>query len=476
VEKLMFEKMFNRLVNYENVSDRYLKQRQLKGNAGAILLWSLGVGAVISGNFFGWNFGLAAGGFWGLTIATVLMAIMYTCMVYCIAELAVMFPYAGGFYGFVRNAFGPFWGYICGLALAIEYVLTPAVIVVGIGNYLQPLIPFVPVYLIWLITYIIFAAINIRGTMPTLYVGLVVTLIAILVLVVFYLCIVVANIFTPELLFNVPYQGSKGIFASIPYAIWFYLAIEQLPLAAEETSNIKKNMPQALTLGMFALIVLSLLTLVLNTGVGGGAEVIGKSDAPLVVGFEAYFGEGSTSSAIATFWLLCGLIASFHTTIYAYGRVFFSLSRAGYLPRWISVTNKEYSPDRALILGAVIGYLCAVLIKISGEGTVGAALLNMAVFGAVISYALTMLSYIQLKINRPDLPRPYKSPLGLWGGVVGSGLALIAFVACLSVPNYRPAIFGVGLFLLAAIVYFLLHGRNHLVAQAPEERAALGDR
>jgi ethanolamine permease len=106
----------------------------------------LGVGAVISGDFFGWNFGLAAGGFWGLTIATFLMAIMYLCMVYSIAELSTALPHAGGFYSFTRNAFGPWGGFIVGVTDLIEYVITPAVIVVGIGGYLNALIPSVPLW------------------------------------------------------------------------------------------------------------------------------------------------------------------------------------------------------------------------------------------------------------------------------------------------------------------------------------------
>lgn len=164
------------LASYENVNDSYLKRRRLSGSAGWPLLWSLGVGAVISGNFFGWNFGLAAGGFWGLAIATFLMATMYLCIAYSIAELSAALPHAGGFYSFTRNAFGPFWGFICGVTIMIEYVLTPAVIVVGITGYLQPLMPAVPVYLLWLFAYAIFVAINIRSVELTLNVGLILTL------------------------------------------------------------------------------------------------------------------------------------------------------------------------------------------------------------------------------------------------------------------------------------------------------------
>ncbi len=469
---------------YENVDSAYLEQRKLRKSAGWVLLWALGVGAVISGDFFGWNFGLTAGGFWGLTIATFLMAIMYVCMVYSIAELSTALPHAGGFYSFTRNALGPFGGFVCGVTDTIEYVITPAVIVVGIGGYLNALLPdFLPLWAWWLISYAIFIAINIKGVELTLKVGMVVTLLAIAVLVVFYLASLFSGAFSWDLLFNVepdPGQsatwlpkGWYGVFAALPFAIWFYLAIEQLPLAAEETHDVVNDMPKALILGIITLLALSLFTLVLNAGVGGGAAVIGESLAPLEDGFKAVFGEGM-ATAVLTLIALTGLIASFHTIIYAYGRVLFALSRAGYYPRWISVVNQStHTPAIALILGGVVGFLCALAIDAFGSGIVGAALLNMAVFGAVISYALVMISYIKLKMDRPDLPRPYVSPLGIPGAVVGAALAIIALFACFSIEGYRPGVWGVAVFLVIAIVFYFVHSSRHLVAQAPEEEVAL---
>jgi ethanolamine permease len=470
-------------VRYESVGKEYLENRQLHRKAGWVLLWGLGVGAVISGDFFGWNFGLAAGGFWGLTIATFLMAIMYVCMVYSIAELSTALPHAGGFYSFTRNAFGPWGGFIVGVTDLIEYVITPAVIVVGIGGYLNALVPSVPLWVWWLASYAIFIGINIWGVEITLKVGLVVTLISMVVLVVFYVAAVASGAFRWDLLFNVPAdpgqsatwlpKGWGGVFAALPFAIWFYLAIEELPLAAEETVDTVRDMPKSLILGIFTLLVLSLFTLILNSGVNGGAAVIGASGAPLNDGFVAIFGEGATT-ALLTLIALTGLVASFHTIIYAYGRVHFALSRAGYLPRWISLTSKRFkTPHVGLILGGVIGFIVAVILDLFGTGIVGAALLNMAVFGAVISYTAVMLSYIQLARARPDLPRPYKSPLGVPGAAVGAALAIIALLACFANPDYRPGVYGVAIYLLVNILYFAFYSRHRLVAQAPEEEVAL---
>jgi len=470
-------------VTYESVGEGYLESRKLRKKASFILLWGLGVGAVISGDYFGWNFGLLAGGFWGLAIATVLMAVMYFCMVYSIAELSTALPHAGGFYSFARSAFGPWGGFIVGITDTIEYVVTPAVIVVGIGGYLNALFPGIPIWLWWLSAYVIFVGINIRGVEITLRVGIVLTILSIAVLMAFYVGALTSGAFSTEALFNVPAEpgtsqdwlpnGWLGIFAALPFAIWFYLAIEELPLAAEETVDVVKDMPRALILGVFTLFALSIATLVLNSGVGGGALVIGGSAAPLNDGFLAIFGDGATTTVL-TFIALTGLIASFHTIIYAYGRVLFALSRAGYLPRWMSKTSTRFrTPHIALIMGGVVGFLTAVVLDIAGSGFVGAALLNMAVFGAVISYAVIMGSFIKLRIDRPNLNRPYRSPLGIPGALVGTILSMMALAACFANADYRPGVYGVAFTLFIFILYFAFYSRHRLVAQAPEEEVAL---
>jgi ethanolamine permease len=496
------------MARYENVAADYLDNRRLKKNAGWILLWALGVGAVISGDYGGWNSGLKYGGFGGLALATVLMSIMYICMVFTIAELSAALPHAGGFFSFTRNAFGPTGGYLCGLTDAIEYVLTPAVIVYFIGGYMHDLagqlhalagpsssagsglagvaarLETVPAWGWWIAYYVVYVLINIRGVELTLKVGLVITAIAISILVFFFAAAV--PVFDSQALTNIAPEGPAagrwlpkgpfGIFASLPFAVWFYLGIEQLPLAAEESHNAVADMPRALIFGMATLLVLALATLVLNSGVGGGAEAMANSPAPLADGFKAIFGAGA-APALLTLGSLAGLIASFHAIIYAYGRVLFALSRAGYIPRFISLTGRRHTPWVALVLGGAVGLACAGVIEFTKsdgkESLVGAALLNMAVFGAVISYTMVMLSYLKLRIARPNLPRPYRSPLGIPGAAVGAALSFVVIFATFAVEEYRPAIWGVAAFLMAGMLYFALYSRHHLVAQAPEEENAL---
>src|SRR6266571_3603816 len=127
-------------VTYQDVGTDYFEKRRLRRHAGMWSLWGLGVGAVISGEYYGWNFGLGTGGFGGLAVAAVFMAIMYYCLVYSIAEMSPALPHTGGAYSFARSAMGPWGGFLTGLAENMEYVITPAVVVGAMGLLAQQIV------------------------------------------------------------------------------------------------------------------------------------------------------------------------------------------------------------------------------------------------------------------------------------------------------------------------------------------------
>ena len=152
-------------VEYHEAGAEYFAKRQLRRHARVWSLWALGVGAVISGHFSGWNFGLGAGGFGGLFFAAIVIGIMYVCLCYCLAEMSPALPHTGAAYSFARSAMGPWGGFVTGLAENIEYVLTPAVIVFFIGAYLGSIFgtppQFQPVW--WVLMYVVFVGLNVLG-------------------------------------------------------------------------------------------------------------------------------------------------------------------------------------------------------------------------------------------------------------------------------------------------------------------------
>ena len=476
-------------VSYRIADEEYFARRGLRRYAGVWSLWALGVGAVISGDFFGWNFGLGAGGFGGLLVATGIVAVMYLGICYSIAEMSPALPHTGGAYSFGRTALGPWGGFITGLAENIEYILTPAVIVVGIGGYMGAVFNSllgvdIPAPVWWLIFYALFVGLNIVGVEVAFRFSVLITFLALAILLVFWVGAIPH--FSWDAALNIapvddnsrflPY-GWGGIAQALPFAIWFYLAIEQLPLAAEESRNPRRDMPKALLWGILTLIVASALTLFLNAGIAPGAAAVGASDEPLFLAFTTIFGEGIGASALALA-AVAGLVASFHTIIYAYGRNIYSLSRAGYFPRGLSATlRRRQTPYAALLTGAVIGYCVALLIEFGdnwfGAGVpVGAVLLNMAVFGAVIAYIMQMIAFVRLRRRFPAIERPYVSPLGSAGAVIAGVIALATLCVLFLNPEYRWGIYGCAAWFVAGLLYFAVIGRKRLV-YSPEEEFAV---
>lgn len=490
-------------VSYEKVGAEYFAQRTLRKYAGVFSLWALGVGAVISGHYSGWNLGLGVGGFGGFLIAAVVIGIMYVCLCYCLAEMSPALPHTGAAYSFARTAMGPWGGYLTGVAENIEYVITPAVIVFFIGAYMSGIFPSTESFpwIWWIIGYVIFLGLNLLGVEVSFKVSVIVTLLALAVLAIFWVSAI------PHFDFNrwalnigvdpatggtveLPEGGGPfmplgwaGVFAALPFAVWLFLAIEQLPLAAEESHDPKKDMPKGLFSGILTLVISATLITFLNSSIGvtngtdSGAFYLGTSGEPLLDGFRV------TIPGLAEFLAICalvGLIASFHTIIYAMGRQVYSLSRAGYFPRGLSVTHgKHQVPHKALLIGATVGFAVMMVIFIvradAAGAIIGGILLNMAVFGAVISYFMQGLSFVVLRKNLPHIHRPYVSPLGQAGGYVVMVISLLTLFMQLQDPVYRNGVYFAAAWYAICIVYFAAIGRNKLV-YSPEEEFATTER
>ena len=458
-------------VDFEKVDSQYFQQRELKkGAAGWVLLVGLGVAYVISGDYAGWNFGLAQGGWGGMFLATLLMATMYLCMCFSLAELSSMIPTAGGGYGFARSAFGPWGGFLTGTAILIEYAIAPAAIAVFIGAYCESLFG-IGGWMIYLAFYIIFIGIHIFGVGEALKLMFVITAIAAIALGVFLVSMVphfnVAN------LLDIPVTEAKGastflpfgyvgVWAAIPYAIWFFLAVEGVPLAAEETKNPKRDLPRGLIGAIVVLTSFALLILVIAPG-GAGTYALVKSGNPLVEALALSYGGSTWMGSFVNLVGLAGLIASFFSIIYAYSRQIFALSRAGYLPRSLSVTNRNKAPVAALVVPGIIGFG----LSLTGQGDL---LILVAVFGATLSYVLMMAAHVTLRLRRPEMPRPYRTPGGIATSSVALVLAALALVAGFLVDP--RVVIGAAAIYALFIAYFALYSRHHLVSGTPEEEFA----
>ena len=178
---------------------------------------------------------------------------------------------------------------------------------------------------------------------------------------------------------------------------------------------------------------------------------------------------------------LIGLLASLQGIMFAYGRNMYSLSRAGYYPRFLSLTGKRQTPWVALVVGAAIGFVALIVLDVlaavdaEGAGSVaGAIVLNIAVWGAVLAYGLQLVSFMILRKKYPNVDRPYRSPWGIPGAAVALVIAALIFVGFLLNPTFGPAIVAIAIVYVVILLGFGLFFRHRLVLSPEEEYAISG--
>ena len=190
---------------------------------------------------------------------------------------------------------------------------------------------------------------------------------------------------------------------------------------------------------------------------------------------------GDTAAAILALIALIGLLASLQGIMFAYGRNMYSLSRAGYYPKALSLTGKRQTPWVSLVVGAAVGFVALVIVDIlnsldpSGSGATGGAIvLNIAVWGAVISYIMQMVAFVILRRKFKNANRPYVSPWGITGAVIAAVISVAIFFGFLFNVSFQPAIIAIAIVYAVMLLAFAIWGRHRLVLSPEEEYAISG--
>jgi ethanolamine permease len=473
-------------VSYAKAEAGYFEKRSLKRTAGFWGLWGIGIAAVISGDFSGWNTGIGTAGWGGMLIASIIVIVMYFGMLFSIGEMSAAMPHTGGAYSFARASMGPWGGFVTGLAETLEYVLTTAAVVYFSTGYADAILHTLtginlPIWVWWIILYAIFVGLNAAGSAISFRFALVVAIISLAVLATMAVTAIASGGLDSAKLFDIaPDEGQTAflphglapILFALPFAVWFFLGIEELPLAAEEAHNPTKDIPKAGVVGLITLVGAAALVFVLNPLVLG-AEATAASGEPILDVFRAIIPDAQIAAVLSAFALV-GLLASLQGIMFAAGRNMYSLSRAGYYPKFLSLTGKRQSPWVALLVGSVVGFIAMLVPELLAPGTGGVVVLYVAVWGAVISYTLQMVSYVILKLRYKNVKRPYLSPTGIPGAAVAGLIAVLIFVGQLLNPDLTPAVITVAVVYVLGLALFALFGRKRLVLSPEEEYALSG--
>ena len=401
---------------------------QLAKSLSPLMIWGLGVGYVISGEYFGWNLGLEHGGPYGMLVATLIVTVMYVAFVLSYAELACAIPKAGGAFVYAQRAFGPRIGMLAGTAQWIEFVFAPPAIAFAIGSYFSNFTTGLPPLALAMAAYIAFTALNIWGVKQSAIFELAITILAVGELLIF------AGVTAPEFSWetfstNPLPNGWLGVLPALPFAIWFYLAIEGIANVAEEAKNPQKDIGRGFLYAIGTLVFLALLVFFTSVGVAGWEKVVfdpltgEPSDSPLPLALGFLLGTDHPLFHLLITVGLFGLIASFHGILLVAGRATFEFGRAGYFPQALGEIHPvRQTPVKALIFNLLVGF-GALLSGKTGE------IITLSVFGALVLYVLSMCSLLRLRKTEPNLERPYLAPGFPYVPYLALGLAFSALLA-----------------------------------------------
>lgn len=415
------------------------------------MLWGLGVGYVISGMYFGWNIGLDKGGTLGLGIATLFILLMYITFSFSYSELACAIPKAGGVFDYVSRAFGKDIGFIAGMAQWIEFVFAPPAIALGIGEYFHLLMPEIPKVQFAVIAYVLFTGINIWGVRISATFELIITMIAVAELTLFA-SLTLPSFQLENIRTNPLPNGISGIFAAIPFAIWFFLGMEGIANVAEETINPQKNITKGFAYSMATLGILAFITLFSAVGVGGWEKISQAKigDKPLPAALAQITGEAGVMYHMLVSIGLFGFIASFNGLLLAAGRVTFEFGRVGQFPKVLGKVHSRFrTPHWALLFNMVIG----VIALFTGKTD---EIITLAVFGAICLYIFSCLAIFRLRKTEPALERPFRVPLYPVFPIVALLIAAVALVA-MSYYNLQLSLIFFATIAMAFILYRLFH-------------------
>jgi ethanolamine permease len=460
----------------------YLKDHALKKPMGTLHIWALGVGVVITGEYFGWNGGLGVGGPIGMLLASLFVCTLYMLWVLALSELSVSMPFAGGPLAYGRRAVGPWLGFIMGWSMFLEALFATIGTAIATGGYIYFVLSLfadgidkqIATTLAALGTVAVFAIVQWVGAKEQAKIMEWLTYGAILALVWFWIACIpgvkLERIFTEPLLTD----GWSGVLKAIPFAIWWLVMIETVALAPEEAHEPHRTIPRGLTLAQITLIILVILTWFFAVAAGNDYRVTGNEENafPLPQVFREVWSAPSDRWHVTAFSMaaIFGMVVSYNGMLYAVSRQSFSLGRAGYLPRMLGHVHPDRrTPDVSIFFWSLVvaGFVIWGHFNVSAV-TVAVLTCNLT---ALVWYVLAMICLFILRVTEPDMPRPYKVPL--YPLVPLAVIVMSVFAAVVYGWLNKPVVLWLTLIMYAGgLAYFLLYARTRLASAAPEELSA----
>lgn len=471
------------------------EKKALKRQLGALQLTMLGIGAIIGTGIFVLTAeaGQKAGP--GMMIAFVIAAVVCALAALAYAELASMVPVSGSAYTYTYAVLGEVLAWIVGWALVLEYAVAAGAVAVGWSGYMNgllisagmPLPEFLRTgpmdggafNLLAFVISLVITGLLVIGTSKSAKVNAVLVAIKIIALTAF---IFVALPAVKDVNFE-PFLpagwgsplGGVGVLGAAASIFFAYVGFDAVSTAAEETKNPNRNIPIGLIASLAVCTVFYMLVSYGAVGAVGSQPVLGPDGVPLHPGSPELAAACAGSEALvcskeplahvlrllgfASLGNAIGLAAALALPsvilmmIYGQTRIFFVMSRDGLLPEALSKIHPTFhTPHVITLLTGVFVSLFAAMFPVG-------ILADISNSGTLFAFIMVAIGVMILRVQQPDRPRPFKTPM-VW--IIGPAAVAGCLLLFLNLSLYTLGMF-FGWSALGLVVYFAYgHRHSHL--------------
>jgi len=381
----------------------------------------LGIGGIIGMGIFvlsGLVAGLHAGN--ALPISLIIAGISCLFAALCYAEFSAMIPLAGSAYTYCYMTLGEIWAWIIGWDLILEYGLAVSAVAIGWSGYFAALLKAIGIALPPALTsppgvsgglvnlpailiVLCLSLLLIRGAKKSARLNAIIVAIKIAVIV-FFIVLGLFSLNPANWTPFMPPHGWLGVFSGAAIFFFAFIGFDAVVTAAEETKDPQKSLPLGLIGSLVICLIIYIVLGVVLTGMVPFAELAGPDaiNAPIAyalgrIGF-------SWGAFIVSVGALCGMTSVILVMLFGQSRIFFAMSRDGLLPAFFSdIHEKTRTPVKVIVVTGVLTAFVAGFFPIE----IVAELVNM---GTLMAFAIVAIGILLLRVQRPDLTRPFRCP------------------------------------------------------------------
>lgn len=472
----MQQPSFEKIVERETGLRRSLTARKLS-------MIAIG-GAIGTGLFLGSGFAISLAGP-AVLVSYAIGALIALLLMGCLAEMTIAYPTSGSFGAYAEHYVGPLAGFLVRYSYWTCIVLAVGTEVTAVALYMKFWFPAVPGW--WwilgfsaLLIFINAVSVNVFGTVEYWFSFIKVTAIVAFILLAAYVVFGAPGTFTvtgPDgSVVTAGFanytahggffpKGMSGAWVAVIVAIFSYLSIEMIAVAAGEAAQPELAVKQAFRATVLRLILFYLLTLALMLAIVPWTYA-GVDQSPFVKVMQAV--RIPAAAGVVNFVILVAALSAMNSQLYITTRMMFSLSRAGHAPRALGALNRRGVPLNALLLSTA-GIAVATFVSVRSPQQAFILMMSISVFGAMFTWTMIFVTHYFFRRAHERAGRA-ALPFRMAGFPLTTLLGAGSMIAVLATTPFTSAfrmtlIFGLPFLAVLAGVYWFRYRERDAVSR-----------